>query len=137
MRYIQNKQSNKSFVKTMLEKILESINGKLSDIRELSIKEGNQNWKKSKLAIILLTIKKLIFQIMELYFKKPRDKSKRKIWNAEIKQLLLKLKITITLANNEMQIQKERLKEKVLSKAKEKVFTPTELVMLNQLQNTR
>ncbi len=137
MRYIQNKQSNKSFVKTMLEKILESINGKLSDIRELSIKEGNQNWKKSKLAIILLTIKKLIFQIIELYSKKPRDKSKRKIWNAEIKQLLLKLKITITLANNEMQIQKERLKEKVLLKAKEKVLTPTELVMLNQLQNTR
>ena len=137
MKYIQNKQSDKSFVKAVLEKILESIDTKLSEMKELSIKEGNQNWKKSKLAIILLTIKKLMFQIMELYSKKPKDKGKRKIWRSEIKQLLLKLRITIKLADNEMQIQKEKLKEKVLLKAKEKILTPSELVMFNQLQNTR
>ena len=131
MRYIQNKQSNKSFVKTMLEKILKSIDDKLSNIKELSIKEGNQNWKKSKLAIILLTIKKLIFQIMELYSKRPKNKAQGKIWRIQIKQLLLKLKITIKLADNEMQIQKEKLK------AKEKNFMPLELIVLRQLQNTR
>ena len=73
MRYIKSQKTNslKSFVYTMLNRILESIDNKLEDLKELSIKEGNQNWKKSKLAIILLTMKKIIIEILDL----RKDKS--------------------------------------------------------------
>ncbi|MBR1544349.1 MAG: hypothetical protein IJ638_00185 [Alphaproteobacteria bacterium] len=135
MRYIKSQKTNslKSFVYTMLNRILESIDNKLEDLKELSIKEGNQNWKKSKLAIILLTMKKIIIEILDLRKDKSNTPEKKK----KIKTLLLKLKITAKLANNEMQKQKELDKEKELAKKKQKILTPFELVMLNQMQNVR
>ena len=80
MRYIKSQKTNslKSFVYTMLNRILESIDNKLEDLKELSIKEGNQNWKKSKLAIILLTMKKIIIEILDLRKDKSNTPEKKK-----------------------------------------------------------
>ena len=137
MKYIQKQNSKKLFITSMLEKFFKSINKKLSAMEELSIKEGNQNWKKSKLAIILLTMKKLVMQILDLYSKKPKNKEDRKKYFSIIKQLMLKLKITTKLANHEMQIQKEKEKDILKAKQKAKILTPFELMLLNQMQNTR
>ncbi len=133
MKYVQKKYPKELFINVFLSNMLESINTKLSQMEELSISEGNQNWKKSKLAIILLTMKKIIMQIADSYSKKPKNPVLRKIWYQKIKILLRQLKITTKLANNEMQKQRE----KVLSNEKEKILSPFEFVLLNQLQNIR
>ena len=119
MKYVNQKtNSQKSFVEVMLGKLLARVDEKLSNMQELAIKEGNQNWKKSKLAIIFLTMKKLVMQILTLRKNKPTDKALRKIWKQKIKQLLLQLKVTVKLANDEMQIQKEKVlvNEKLIEK---------------------
>lgn len=139
MRYIQNKNSKHLFVVATLGRMLESVNSKLSKIEELAIVEGNQNWKKSKLAIMLLTMKTFILQILDLYSKKPHEPSKRKIWYSKIKELMLQLKVVTKLANGEMQVQKEKLKEKekLLLMEKQKILSPFKLMLLNQIQNIR
>lgn len=138
MKYVNQKtNSQKSFVEVMLGKLLAMVDEKLSNMQELAIKEGNQNWKKSKLAIIFLTMKKLVMQILTLRKNKPMDKALRKIWKQKIKQLLLQLKVTVKLANDEMQIQKEKVLVNEKLKEKQKIFTPFELMLLQQKQNVR
>ena len=138
MKYVNQKtNSQKSFVEVMLGKLLAMVDEKLSNMQELAIKEGNQNWKKSKLAIIFLTMKKLVMQILTLRKNKPTDKALRKIWKQKIKQLLLQLKVTVKLANDEMQIQKEKVLVNEKLKEKQKIFTPFELMLLQQKQNVR
>ena len=138
MKYVNQKtNSQKSFIEVMLGKLLARVDEKLSNMQELAIKEGNQNWKKSKLAIIFLTMKKLVMQILTLRKNKPTDKALRKIWKQKIKQLLLQLKVTVKLANDEMQIQKEKVLVNEKLKEKQKIFTPFELMLLQQKQNVR
>ena len=140
MRYIETYKQNpqKSFVDVMLGKILADIDNKLSDIKEKSIKEGNQNWKKSKLAIILLTMKSIVTKITQLRSDAKQYPKQAKTIANKIKQLMLQLKITTKLANNEMQVQKEHEKENLLQKQKQKVLTPFEERIFEQLyQKTR
>ena len=144
MRYIQNQKSQKEIaIKNLLVEALGMVDKKLSDMEELSIKEGNQNWKKSKLAILLLNIKRMIMQILALGEMKPKNPEGQKIWKAKIKSLLLALWSMVKLADNEMQIQRELEKKKErslaqdLAKKKEHMLTPMERIILQRVQNVR
>ncbi len=134
MRYVKFDKTNskKSFVDVMLGKMLSDVEQKLSDMEEVSIKEGNQNWKKSKLAIILLNMKRIIQKILDLRKEKRNFPEKEKSLSLKIKQLMLQLKITSKLANDEIQIQKER--DDLLLKQKQKVLTPFEIRLIEQMQ---
>ena len=136
MKYVMSSKlkSKMSFVEAVLNKLLKLVDDKLEAMRESSIKAGNQNWKKSKLAIIFLTMKTLIHKILTLREKKPQNPEQEKAWKKEAKKLLLELKVTTKLANNEMQVQREKNKGKALTKVNQKTLSPIELEALVRQQ---
>ena len=144
MRYIQNQKSQKeNMIKTLLVEALDMVDKKLATMEEISRKEGNQNWKKSKLAVLLLNIKRMIMQILALGAMKPQNPEAQKVWKAKIKELLLTLWSMVKLADNEMQVQRELEKKNErslaqdLAKKKEHVLTPMERMILQRAQNCR
>lgn len=149
MRYVQNQKSDtrKSIVHKLLVDVLGILNRKLSDMEELAIKEGNQNWRKSKLAIILISIKKLVMQILTLGNAEPKDPEAKKKWKMKMKELLRALWGMVQLADEEMQKQHEREQEKVkvvdthenqeLLEKRKRMLNPMQAFILQKARNIR
>lgn len=126
MKYVNqkyNSQGRKKFKKTnrrsafsRLKALLFNIESRLALMKQIAEKEGNKDWEKSKLAVLLITAKRIIQQLLAIRGKKVRTRLEKKQKKAQIKGLFRQLRITLNLARGEMQVQKELEMEQMIQK---------------------
>ena len=78
-------------------------------------------------------MKSIVMKIIQLRSDAKKYPDQTRTIATKIKQLMLQLKITTKLANNEMQKQKEHEKENLLQKQKQKTLNPFEERIFEQL----
>ena len=147
MKYIQNQKSDtrKKAVHDLMVELLVMVDKKLSTMDELGVKAGNQNWKKSQLAILLLEVKRRILQILAMEKMEPKAPKEQVLWKVKMKKLLLSLWDVLKLVDWEMQKQHElemntKTPEKDVSELldkKRRLLSPMRMMVLQRVRNIR
>ena len=118
---------------TRLKALLRNIDARLYAMQRMDLRNGNENYRKSKLFILLTSARNTILALFDLRKKKAKTNIDRKQKKAQIKSLFRQLRMTLALARAEMQKQKEL--EKILMLTQQKALYP-ERIMKERMQRT-
>ena len=134
-RHISVKRSNKNNDFSRLKALLADIERRLASMKKAAETNGNKDWEKSKLAILLVSTKNIILSIFILRSKKAKTENAKFHKHLQMKALFRQLNISIVLIKNEINAQNSLKKTRPVVARNQKSLV-SEVLRQMQLQHT-
>ncbi len=133
-RYIlKSKKYCKNNTVAKLRAMLDDIEKRLISMQTAAKINGDENWKNSRLAVLLISARKVIRSIFMLRAKRVRTPDEKVYKDMQMKSLFHQLNIYIGLIKDELQARNEIVKAPVVKKQNSII---PELLRQMQLQHT-
>lgn len=134
-RHISMKKPNENNDFSRLKALLADIERRLAVMQKTAKENGDENWDKSKLAILLISTKNIILSIFILRSKKAKTDNAKFHKQLQMRALFHQLNISITLIKNEINDQNVLKKTQPFVIRNQKSLV-SEILRQMQLQHT-
>ncbi len=131
----KNTKTNESNTFSRLKALLTDIERRLVSMKKTAEINGDKDWEKSKLAILLVSTKNIILSIFVLRSKKEKTENAKFHKQLQIKALFRQLNISIILIKNEINAQSSLKKQTSVVIRNQKSLV-SEVLRQMQLQHT-
>ncbi len=131
----KNTKTNESNTFSRLKALLTDIERRLVSMKKTAEINGDKDWEKSKLAILLVSTKNIILSIFVLRSKKAKTENAKFHKQLQIKALFRQLNISIILIKNEINAQSSLKKQTSVVIRNQKSLV-SEVLRQMQLQHT-